>query len=103
MYAIIETGGKQYRVAQGDVVEVERLSQEEGSPVTFDRVLLVADGEKVQVGDPFLAGIQVKGILLGQTKGDKIIVFKYRAKTNYRRKLGHRQPLSRVRIESIEG
>lgn len=103
MYAIIETGGKQYRVSPGDVVEVEKLPQEEGAPVTFDRVLLVADGEKVKVGNPFLPGVTVKGTLLGQIKGEKIIVFKYRAKTNYRRKKGHRQRLSRVRIESIEG
>ena len=102
MYAIVETGGKQYRVAEGDVLKVEKLPAEEGGEVVFDRVLAVDDGNGLQVGQPFVEGCQVKGQVLKQGKSRKITVFKYKPKKNYRRKQGHRQPYSQVRIEKIE-
>ncbi len=102
MYAIIESCGKQYKVAQGDVVFFEKLDAEEGKKVTFDNVVLVADGEKVEVGAPYVKGFKVEGKVLSHGKGKKIIVFKYKAKKNYRRKQGHRQPYTKVEITSIK-
>lgn len=102
MYAILETGGKQYRVSPGDVVEVEKLPLEEGSEVIFERVLAVKDGDELKPGNPCVEGCRVKGQVLKQGRARKIIVFKYKAKKNYRRKQGHRQAYTRVRIESID-
>lgn len=103
MYAIIETGGKQYKVAEGDVITIEKLDVLPGNPVSFDRVLAVHknNGELV-VGTPVVAGAQVDGTVLDQGKHRKILVFKYKAKSNYRRRYGHRQPYSKVRIEAIK-
>ena len=101
IYAIIETGGKQYRVAQGDVVEVEKLPAEEGSTVELDRVLLLADGEKITAGAPTVAGAKVTAKVEAQTRLKKIIVFKYKHKVRYRRKTGHRQPVTRLSIQQI--
>ena len=100
MYAIIETGGKQMKVAAGDVVYVEKLNAEAGETVTFDKVLFVG-GENVKVGSPTVEGVTVTGKVEKQGKQKKIIVFKYKAKKNYRKKQGHRQPYTKVVIESI--
>ncbi len=100
MYAIIETGGKQIKVAAGDVVYVEKLNAEAGETVTFDKVLFVG-GENVKVGSPTVEGVTVTGKVEKQGKQKKIIVFKYKAKKNYRKKQGHRQPYTKVVIESI--
>ena len=102
MYAIIESCGKQYKVAQGDVVFFEKLDAEEGKKVTFDNVVLVADGEKVEIGAPYVKGFKVEGKVIAHGKAKKIIVFKYKAKKNYRRKQGHRQPYTKVEITAIK-
>ncbi len=101
MYAVIETGGKQYKVLEGDVLEVEMLNQDEQEQVVFDKVMLVKDGEQVRVGTPTVDDAKVEGTVLGHGKGDKITVFKYKPKKNYRRKQGHRQPYSKVKIDKI--
>ncbi len=101
MYAVVETGGKQYKVAEGDVVFVEKLEAEEGSTVTLDRVLLVKTGETTQIGTPFLQGAKVEAKVTRQGKDKKIIVYKYKAKKNYRLKKGHRQPHTKLTIEKI--
>jgi len=101
VYAIIETGGKQYRVQEGDVLFLEKLSSEEGQTVVFDRVLAVSEGEELKVGTPVVEGASVTARVLGHGKGKKIIVFKYKPKKNYRRKQGHRQPYTKVQIEKI--
>ncbi len=102
MYAIIKTGGKQYRVAEGDIITIEKLEQQAEEAVTFDQVLSVVNGEDVKVGQPLVAGAKVTGTVLAQGKAKKILVFKYKAKSNYRRRQGHRQPFTKVRIEKIE-
>ena len=102
MYAIIQTGGKQYRVSEGDVLSVEKLPVAEGEEVVFDQVLtVVADGD-VKIGKPVLEGAKVTAKVVEHGKGEKILVFKYKAKSNYRRRQGHRQPFTKVRIESIQ-
>lgn len=101
MYAIIETCGKQYKVAQGDVVFFEKLDNEEGKKVTFDKVVLLSDDGKVQVGNPYVKGIKVEGKVVSHGKAKKILVFKYKAKKNYRRTQGHRQPFTKVEITKI--
>ena len=100
MYAIIETGGKQIKVAQGDSIFVEKIEAAEGEVVTFDKVLLIG-GEKLIVGAPYVEGATVKATVEKQGKAKKIIVFKYRAKTNRRNKNGHRQPYTKVTINEI--
>ena len=102
MYAIIETCGKQYKVAQGDVVFFEKLDNEEGKKVTFDKVVLVSDDGKVQVGNPYVKGIKVEGKVVSHGKAKKILVFKYKAKKNYRRTQGHRQPYTKVEITAVK-
>jgi large subunit ribosomal protein L21 len=102
MYAIIQTGGKQYRVEEGSVLEVELLPAEVGTEVGFDHVLAVKKENRLEVGQPYLDGAVVRAKVLDHGKGKKIIVFKYKAKKNYRRKQGHRQPFTRVLIEKIE-
>ena len=101
MYAIFETGGKQYKVEQGSVVFVEKLDVAEGEKVTFDKVLAVADGDNVTVGAPVVAGASVAGTVTKQGKAKKIYVFKMKRKKNERSKKGHRQPYTKVTIESI--
>ncbi len=100
MFAIIETGGKQYKVQPGQIIEVERLDAEPGK-VKFDRVLMWGDGEKTKVGAPTVAKASVKGELLGETKGAKVVAFKSRRRKDSRTKQGHRQTLARVRIDEI--
>ena len=102
MYAIIKTGGKQYRVAEGDVVMVEKLAANEGDAVTFDEVLTVVKDDEVVVGKPVVEGAKVTAKVEAQGKDKKILVFKYKAKSNYRRRQGHRQPFTKVVIEKIE-
>ena len=102
MYAVIQTGGKQYRVQQGDVIYVEKLNEQEGAEVSFD-VLLLAGDEGCQVGAPIVKGAKVTGKVLGQVKSAKIVVYKYKAKKNERKKQGHRQPYTKVEIASIVG
>ncbi|MGN1116030.1 MAG: 50S ribosomal protein L21 [Candidatus Ornithomonoglobus sp.] len=101
MYAIIETGGKQYKVAQGDVVFVEKLDVEEGAEVTFDKVLLAADGDDVKVGTPVVEGATVTAKVLKNGKAKKVIVFKMKRKKNERKKKGHRQPFTKVEITAV--
>ena len=101
MYAIVNTGGKQYKIRQGDILRVEKIPGEIGSPVSFDRVLMVSDGENIRIGRPTLDDISVKGHIVEQGKGSKIIVFKYKRRKRYRRKLGHRQQYTAVKIDSI--
>ena len=102
MYAIIRTGGKQYRVSEGDVLNVEKLNVEEGQEVVFDEVLTVVNDGDVKVGAPTVAGAKVTAKVAKQGKADKIFVFKYRAKSNYRKRQGHCQPFTQVEITSIE-
>ena len=102
MYAIIETGGKQYRVSEGEFVFVEKLEASEEEVVEFDRVLTVVTDGDVSIGKPLVVGAKVTGKVVSQGKGKKIIVFKYKAKSNYRRRQGHRQPYTKVLIEKIE-
>jgi len=101
IYALIETGGKQYKVAPGQVIQVERLPVKEGSQVKLDKVLLVADEDKVRVGTPLVKGAKVVAEALGEEKGDKVTVFKYKSKVRYRRKRGHRQLYTRLAIKEI--
>ncbi|WP_019533494.1 50S ribosomal protein L21 [Paenibacillus ginsengihumi] len=102
MYAIIETGGKQYKVQQGDVLFIEKLDASEGDAVTFDRVLAVSKDGSLTLGAPLVEGAKVSAKVEKHVKGEKIIVYKYKAKKNYRRKQGHRQPYTKVVIESIQ-
>ena len=101
MNAIIVTGGKQYKVAEGDVVYIEKLDQEAGDTVKFDQVLAVIDGEKATFGTPVVAGAKVDASVVKNGKGKKVIVFKYKPKKGYRRKQGHRQPYTKVTIGKI--
>ena len=101
MYAVVSTGGKQYRVEAGNELIVERGGGDAGSTITFDRVLLVGDGEAVTVGTPTVDGATVSGTVLGEALGPKLIVFKFKQKATYRRKNGHRQHLTRIRIDEI--
>ena len=102
MYAIVNTGGKQYKIQHGDVLRVEKIPGEVGSPVSFDKVLMFSDGENVNIGRPVLDNVAVKGHIVDQGKGKKIIVFKYKRRKRYRRKLGHRQQYTEIKIDSIE-
>ena len=102
MYAIIEACGKQYKVVEGDVVFFEKLDAEEGKKVTFDKVILVSNDKKVEVGAPYVKGIKVEGKVVSHGKGKKILVYKYKAKKNYRRTQGHRQPYTKVEITKIK-
>ena len=98
MYAIIESCGKQYKVAEGDVVFFEKLDAEEGKKVSFDKVVLVSDDKKVEVGAPYVKGVKVEGKVLANGKGKKIVIYRYKAKKNERRTQGHRQPFTKVEI-----
>ena len=105
MYAVIQTGGKQYRVAQGDTVRVEKLEGKIGDTVTFDKVLLVGsqkEGDAIKIGKPHVTGAKVEATIVDQSRAPKIIIFKFRRRKNYRRKAGHRQPLTRVKITGIQ-
>ena len=101
MYAVVSSGGKQYRVEAGGELIIERPGVDDGATITFDRVLLVGDGEAVTVGTPTVEGATVSGTVLGEALGPKLIIFKFKQKATYRRKNGHRQHLTRVRIDEI--
>ena len=101
MYAILVSGGKQYRVAEGDVIYVEKLDLDEGATVTFDEVITVFEGEKVRLGTPIIDGVTVTGKVIKNGKQKKVIVFTYKAKKNVRRRKGHRQAYTKVQIEKI--
>lgn len=102
MYAVIATGGKQYRVEKDATLRMEKIPGEVGDEVSFDRVLMFSDGEQVAIGQPVLENVTVTGRIIDQNKSRKIIVFKYKRRKRFRRKQGHRQPYTAVRIESIE-
>ena len=101
MHAIIETGGKQYKVAEGDTLYIEKLNAQAGDTVTFDKVLAVLDGDKATFGAPSVAGASVTASVVKNGKGKKVLVFKYKPKKNYRRRQGHRQPYTKVEITKV--
>ena len=102
MFAVIQTGGKQYKVAPGDMVYIEKLNAEQGEAVSFD-ALMFSDDENVKIGTPVVDGVKVEGKVQRHGKGEKIVVYKYKSKKNYRRKNGHRQPFTCVEITQITG
>ena len=101
MYAIIATGGKQYRVQEGDEIAVEKLNAAEGEAVVFDQVLVAGEGADIKVGKPVIAGATVNAKVIENGKGPKVVIYKYKSKKDYRNKKGHRQPFTKVVIESI--
>jgi large subunit ribosomal protein L21 len=101
MYAVVKTGGKQYRVRPGDSIEVEKLPFEVGEQIELDQVLLVANGSGTKIGQPLVEGAKVKATVVRQVKGRKVVVFKFRPSKRYRRKRGHRQHHTRLRIDEI--
>ena len=101
MYAIIAAGGRQYRVSQGDVIYIDKVNQEADSAISFDVLMIGSDGD-VKVGNPVLSGAKVEGKVLGQVKGEKITVYKYKSKKDSKRKIGHRQPYTKVEITAIK-
>ena len=103
MYAIIETGGKQYRVQNGDKIAVEKLGIADGETVVFDKVLVVGEGAEAKVGTPYVEGSPVEGRVIETGKGKKVVIFKYKAKKDYRKKQGHRQPYTLVEITAVDG
>ena len=103
MYAVIETGGKQYRVQEGDVITIEKLDAEAGKKVEFDKVLVLSDDNGLKVGTPYLEGAKVVGKVVENGKGQKIVIFKYKNKKDYRKKQGHRQPYTMVEINDLGG
>lgn len=102
MYAVVNTGGKQYKVQKGETLRIEKIPGEVGAQVTFDKVLMVADGENVRVGQPLLEKAAVQASIIEQDRAKKIIIFKYKRRKRYRRKQGHRQPYTAIRIDGIE-
>lgn len=102
MQAVIETGSKQYMVKEGDEILVEKLKEKDGAQITIERVLLIVDGERILVGRPTVENARVVAKIVAQEKGPKKIIFKYRRREQYKRKIGHRQEYSRIRIEKIE-
>ncbi|PIT92049.1 MAG: 50S ribosomal protein L21 [Candidatus Harrisonbacteria bacterium CG10_big_fil_rev_8_21_14_0_10_42_17] len=103
MFAVIKTGGKQYKVAPGDKIKVEKLKAKEDGSISFDEVMLVADGDNVRIGKPFVEGVMVEASVVGEGRDKKKIVFKYHSKTRYKKKRGHRQPFTEVEIGAIKG
>ena len=102
MYAVIETGSKQYKIAKDDVILVERFDYKKGSPVKLDKVLLAKDGNSIHVGAPYLKGAHVTCDVLGEIRGDKLIAFKYKKRKSEKKKIGHRQELLRLKVKSID-
>ena len=101
MYAIVSSGGKQYKVQKGEILRVEKISGDIGVPVSFDKVLMFSDGENVNIGQPVLENVSVNGHIVEQDKAKKIIVFKYKRRKRYRKKQGHRQQYTAVKIDNI--
>jgi large subunit ribosomal protein L21 len=102
MYAVVKTGGKQYRVEEGDILRVEKISGDVGNPVSLDHVLMFSDGDNTVLGTPVVENAIVKGRIVAQDKSRKILVFKYKRRKRYRRKLGHRQSFTAIQIDQIE-
>lgn len=102
MYAVISSGGKQYKVQEGEILRVEKLSGDVGAPVSFDNILMFSDEENVNVGTPVLSDVSVQGHIVEQGKAKKILVFKYKRRKRYRRKQGHRQQFTAIKIDSIK-
>jgi large subunit ribosomal protein L21 len=102
MYAIVETGGKQYRVREGDILRVEKMEGEPGQEILLDKILLVGEGDGVRVGTPFLEDVCVRGEILAQRRDRKVLVFKFKRRKDYRKKQGHRQDYTGIRIKAIE-
>ncbi len=101
MYAVLKSGGKQYKVEEGQVLRLEKLPGDVGSAIKFDQILMIGDGENIQIGQPLVDGASVEGHIVDQGRGKKIIVFKYKRRKRYRRKLGHRQQFTAIQIDSI--
>jgi large subunit ribosomal protein L21 len=101
LYAVVETGGKQYRIQVGDTVDVELLPAEPGQSIDLEQVLMVSDDGAVKVGQPLVEGAKVRATVVGQVRGEKLVVFKYKPKVRYRRRTGHRQSYTRLTIEEI--
>jgi large subunit ribosomal protein L21 len=102
MYAVVSAGGKQYKVQKGETLRIEKIPGEVGSKVVFDQVLMLADGENIRVGQPVIAKAAVQASIVEQNKAKKILIFKYKRRKRYRRKQGHRQPYTAIRIDGIE-
>ncbi len=102
MYAVIETGGKQYRVAKNDIILVERMKAKAGQEVKLNKILLVKDGTGVHVGDPYLKGSHVMCEVLGHTRTDKVVAFKYKRRKSEKKKIGHRQDVTRLKVKDID-
>ncbi len=102
MYAVVATGGKQYKVQEGDILRIEKLTGEVGDEVAFDQVLLVGEGENVRIGQPVIDGASVRASIVEQGKSKKILVFKFKRRKRYRRKQGHRQQFTAIKINAIE-
>lgn len=102
MYAVVESGGKQYRVKEGDLIRVEKLAADAGAEVAFDRVIAVVDGDNVKVGKPYLSGVKVSASVVEQGKYKKVIVYKYKPKKGFHKKKGHRQTYTAVKISGIK-
>ena len=103
MYAVIETGGKQYRVSEGDVITVERLNVEDGANVELDKVLILGEGNDIKVGTPYIDGAKIMGRVVENGKAKKVVIYKYKSKKDYRKKQGHRQPYTMIEILSLDG
>lgn len=103
MYAIIQTGGKQYKVSEGDVIRVEKLAVAAGSEYVFENVLVVGEGADIKIGAPTVSGASVKASVIGDGKAKKVIVYKYKPKKTFHKKKGHRQPFTELKIEKING
>ncbi|MFC1623589.1 50S ribosomal protein L21 [Patescibacteria group bacterium] len=103
MFAVIETGGKQYKVSEGDTIKIEKLSSENkiGDKITFDKVLLIDDGKETKIGSPYIDGMKISAVFEEEGRGKKIHIIKFKSKSNYSKKIGHRQPYNKVRIEKI--
>jgi large subunit ribosomal protein L21 len=101
MFAVLNTGGKQYKVSEGDLIKIEKLESDVGDNVTLDRILMVGEGENVEIGSPYISNCEVRGEVVEQGKGTKIIVFKKRRRKNYRRKNGHRQRFTQLKVTEI--
>ena len=101
MYAVIKTGGKQYRVSEGDIIEIEKLDSDEGTAVDFEDILMVGEGEDVKIGTPFIDGCKVTGTITEQKRGKKIEIIKFRRRKHHQKRTGHRQYLTKVEITSI--
>lgn len=102
MYAVIEAGGKQYKVAKNDIIKVEKMESKKGSTVTLDKILLASDGKEIFVGTPYVKGSNVICEILGDIRDDKVIAYKYKRRKSEKKKIGHRQTLTELKVKTIE-